>query len=402
MTFKDEADAPVGASATVSRVVLMRDHAGDPPPRVAEFFAGIGLVRAALENCGFDIVWANDIEPLKLAIYEANFSEGDFHLGDIRDVCGDDVPGIELATASFPCTDLSLAGNRAGLAGDESSMFWEFARILDEMNKRRPRAVLLENVPSFGTLRNGRDLYAAIARLNELGYCCDVLVVDARFFVPQSRPRLFIVGSQSRIEDVADFSPTTVRPSWIADFVEAHSDLDMQAARLAAPVNTETELSSVVQRLRPANARWWSSDRAEAFVASLSSLQRDRLDAMVKSPRKRWATAYRRTRGGEAVWEIRADAISGCLRTARGGSSKQAVVEAGRGSFRVRWMTPREYARLQGAPNYHFLSVSDSQALFGFGDAVCVPAVEWVATRYLTPLLAGEMSKEEEVLARVA
>ena len=371
---------------------MTREWVGDPPPRVAEFFAGIGLVRAALERVGFDVVWANDIEPSKRAMYQANFRADEFRLGDIRDISGQDLPDVDLATASFPCTDLSLAGNRAGLKGRESSMFWEFARVIDEMEER-PRALMLENVPSFATSHKGEDLNAAIERLNSLGYICDVFVVDARYFVPQSRPRLFIIGAQTVIAN-DQLTPSQLRPSWIQRFVEAHPELDLQFLDLNPPVQTDADLSTIVQRLRPDNSRWWDSDRTKRFEASLSAVQRARLDAMQVSPRKVWATAYRRTRKGKAVWEIRRDAISGCLRTARGGSSKQALVEAGRGTIRVRWMTPREYARLQGAHDYRFLSVSDNQALFGFGDAVCVPVIEWVATRYLLPLLADEMVGE--------
>ena len=91
--------------------------------KAAEFFAGIGLVRLALEQEGFEVVFANDIEPGKRDLYAANFGSEDFVLGDIRDIKGADVPDIELATASFPCTDLSLAGHRAGLDGKESGMF---------------------------------------------------------------------------------------------------------------------------------------------------------------------------------------------------------------------------------------------------------------------------------------
>jgi DNA (cytosine-5)-methyltransferase 1 len=92
-------------------------------------------------------------------------------------------------------------------------------------------------------------------------------------------------------------------------------------------------------------------------------------------------------RDGVARWEIRADDIAGCLRTAGGGSSRQAVVEFERGSFRVRWMTPVEYARLMGAPDYKFAGAADSDAYSGFGDAVCVPVVEWIARS----LIIGQM-----------
>ena len=373
---------------------MTRESAGDQPPQVAEFFAGIGLVRAALQRSGFEVVWANDIEPRKLAMYSANYPAEHFRLGDIRSVSGSEIPDIDLATASFPCTDLSLAGNRAGLAGEESSMFWEFARVIEEMGVRKPRAIMLENVPSFATSHGGRDLRAAIERLNELEYLCDLFLLDARSFVAQSRPRLFVVSSLVPLEDPGDFDLSPIRPPWLGAFANDNADLRLQAARLAPPSPTDTDLSMVVQRLRPENPRWWDESRLADFVSSLSNVQYARLEEMRCAARKTWATAYRRTRNGKAVWEIRADSISGCLRTARGGSSKQALVEAGHGSCRVRWMTPREYARLQGAPDYDFLDVSDNQALFGFGDAVCVPAIEWVANRYLTPLLAGELSGE--------
>jgi DNA (cytosine-5)-methyltransferase 1 len=194
------------------------------PPRessgtytVAEFFAGIGLVRCALEQEGFKVVFANDIEPSKRVLYAANFDAAHFHLGDVRGVQGAHVPPVDLATASFPCTDLSLAGNRAGLAGNESGMFWEFARVLDEM-PQRPRAVLLENVIGFATSHGGKDMLAAVAELNRLGYWCDIFVMDARWFVPQSRPRMFVVGSQIRLPGTDDWFGTDLRPLWVRRF----------------------------------------------------------------------------------------------------------------------------------------------------------------------------------------
>lgn len=364
-------------------------------PRVAEFFAGIGLVRAALDSAGFETAWANDIEAAKLAMYQANYDAELFRLGDVREVAGADLPDVELATASFPCTDLSLAGNRAGLAGVQSSMLWEFTRILEEMKGRKPAAVLLENVPSFATSHGGSDFRAAISKLNELGYTCDVIVMDARWFVPQSRPRLFVIGTQVPITGASRPSPSPIRPGWISEMALAHPELKLAAAPIEPPHATETSLSEVVERLKPSHDRWWDVERTARFEDSLSPIQTDRLARMKQAKRKAWATAYRRTRNGRAVWEMRPDTISGCLRTARGGSSKQALVEAGRGEFRVRWMTPREYARLQGAPHFKLGSVSDNQALFGFGDAVCVPVIEWIATNYLQPLLAGQLLETE-------
>lgn len=360
--------------------------------RVAEFFAGIGLVRMALERHGCDVVWANDIEPAKFELYARNFDAHHFVLDDIRHVRGSSVPDVDLATASFPCTDLSLAGARRGLSGEQSGLFWEFHRVIDEMQERRPFAILIENVPSLASSHGGQDLRLIIAALNELGYWCDLVVLDARHFVPQSRPRLFIIASRDPIGVVSDWGPSVLRPAWMSRFVQGNPDLRLQALPLTLPIPDTRTLSDVVERLHDSDKRWWDSDRVARFVSELSPRQLARLDDLRSGTLRSWATAYRRTRHGRPAWEIRPDAISGCLRTARGGSSKQALVEAGGGEPRVRWMTGIEYARLQGAPDYNLTDVPEGNVLFGFGDAVCVPVVEWLVSEYLIPLVSTELT----------
>ncbi|MGF9660180.1 DNA cytosine methyltransferase, partial [Pantoea agglomerans] len=97
-------------------------------PKVLEFFAGIGLARIGLESAGFRVAWANDFEPDKKAMYDAQFGDAADHafaLGDIGRVEVGTLPrDASLAWASSPCTDLSLAGGRAGLDGVQSGAFW--------------------------------------------------------------------------------------------------------------------------------------------------------------------------------------------------------------------------------------------------------------------------------------
>ncbi|MFW6195399.1 MAG: DNA cytosine methyltransferase, partial [Chloroflexota bacterium] len=317
------------------------------PPRVAEFFAGIGLVRMGLEQEGFRIVFANDIDRVKYRLYDANFGSGEYLLRDIRELSGDDIPDVEVATASFPCIDLSLAGMRGGLEGEHSSTFWQFARVIGEMGVRKPLAVMIENVVGFGSSRDGEDLAAAIYALNGLGYWCDVLVVDAKHFVPQSRPRVFVIGSHAPSSTSGHGRATSARPAWIQGFVSRHPELRLNALPVELP-NRSQSLADVVERLPEDDPRWWDRERMDRFLSSLSPIQERRLDVLRTARHAVRATAYRRTRHGRAMWEIRHDGISGCLRTARGGSSKQALVEAGHGAVKARWMTPSEYARLQG------------------------------------------------------
>jgi DNA (cytosine-5)-methyltransferase 1 len=360
--------------------------------RAAEFFAGIGLMRLGLQAADIETVWANDIEPDKRDMYVANFGDREFVLGDIRDVSGDSLPEIDIATASFPCTDLSLAGHRKGLGGaavsrDEgeggSSMFWEFARVLMEMEGRRPPVVLLENVLGFASSHGGRDLRGAVRELNRLGYSCDLLAIDARHFVPQSRPRMFVVGLREPAPADA-YRESANRPEWVRQLARDMPEARLHVRELPLLPAAADDLRSVVERLPPDSDAWWDEGRFGRFVDSLSGIQAKRLEELKESRRHVWRTAYRRTRDGSAVWEIRADGIAGCLRTARGGSSKQALVEAGKGKARVRWMTPREYARLMGAPDFE-LSARRNQALFGFGDAVCVPVIAWLCELYIAP-----------------
>ncbi len=360
-----------------------------PAPRVAEFFAGVGLARMGLERSGFTAVWANDLEAFKHQMYSGHYQDADdvaFVLGDIADVQGRDVPAVDVAWSSFPCTDLSLAGNRAGLAGHQSSTFYQFTRVLAEMGERRPSVVALENVTALASSHGGEDLSAAIRELNRLGYSVDVVALDARRFVPQSRPRLFLIAALHPPAD-EPVPHSELRPDWL-QWVFGDPTLRTHRAALPAPPPPLTMgLSAALENVPPRDSRWWEADRTARFLGSLSVPQAARLRVLQFTDHESHRTAYRRTRAGTAVWEIRADDISGCLRTARGGSSKQAVVLAGHGKVAVRWMTPREYATLMGAGSYRLEGVRDSHILFGFGDAVCVDAVAWLAENYLMPLV---------------
>ena len=359
-------------------------------PGALEFFAGIGLARIGLEAAGFRVTWANDFDPSKKAMYEAQFEGADDHVfasGDIGKITADELSrNAALAWASSPCTDLSLAGIRSGT-------FWHFIRLLEELEDGRPQIAVLENVTGLATSHGGDDLIAAIRAFNGLGYSVDALAIDARRFLPQSRLRLFLVGAQNPPANSPerDFE---LRPDWLQWI---YDDSSLQTHRAPLPIPPAPRIDGLrrsVEDLPADDDRWWSDQRIESFMASLSPIQRERLDVLRSGKETKYRTAYRRTRRGNAVWEMRPDDISGCLRTARGGSSKQAVVKLGNGRIQIRWMTPLEYARLMGAENYDLSKIRTNQALFGFGDAVAVPAVTWLAENYLLPLLRGQLAAD--------
>src|SRR5947209_6763807 len=179
--------------------------------RFYEFFAGAGLANLGLGN-HWTCVWANDIDPLKASIYKANFSAKHFCLGDIASVSAADLPpDPQLAWASFPCQDLSLAGWRRGLSADRSGAFWPFWRIMREQlrSNERPPLIVIENVVG---LLYGDSFPGLCEALAALGMQFGAMVIDARKFLPQSRPRVFIVAVDSRI----DCSAYTVKQPLLA------------------------------------------------------------------------------------------------------------------------------------------------------------------------------------------
>ena len=116
-----------------------------------DFFAGSGLVGSGLAP-EFETLWANDNCAKKREVYEANHARGKFHFGDVELVRGRDIPAADLAWASFPCQDLSLAGNLGGMnSGTRSGLFWEWVRVLKELDKngKRPPLLVAENVVGF-------------------------------------------------------------------------------------------------------------------------------------------------------------------------------------------------------------------------------------------------------------
>lgn len=356
----------------------------------AEFFAGIGLMRIGLESGGWQIAFANDIDPQKEEMYRANFPDAEQHfvLEDVHHLSPADVPTVALATASFPCNDLSLAGGREGLKGENSSAFWGFINILRGMKLRRPQLVLIENVTGFLTSHGGRDFEDAMLALNDLDYSVDPFILDAAWFLPQSRQRLFVVGIRVKPTDaeviVERFFESRTRPAGLADFIFTHPDINWHIRQLPEPPKGGWGFEDILEDLDHDSPDWWSKERAAYLLNQMSLRHREVANRMIAGRSWSYGTVFRRIRNGKSMAELRTDGLAGCLRTPRGGSGRQILFKAGRGEYHVRLVTPRECARLMGADNFK-ITVPLNQALFGFGDAVCVPVIEWIARNYLNP-----------------
>ena len=349
-------------------------------------------MRMGLDGEGWSTVWANDLDEKKWEMYRDNFPEAECHfeLDDVHHIKGKDIPDIELATASCPCNDLSLAGARHGLAGTQSSAFWGFVDAIKGMGKRRPPLVLLENVAGFLTSNDGNDFRDALLALNDLGYAVDAFIIDASRFVPQSRQRLFVVGSKAPANTLKEaprtFMQSDVRPPALADFIFMNPEIGWAVRSLPALPPSTKRLADIIEDVPLNSELWWSKDRCDYLLNQMSDKHRAEAERMMAGSKWSYGTVFRRVRNGRSMGELRTDGIAGCLRTPRGGSGRQILFCAGRGQYRVRLLTPRECARLMGADQYK-INVPLNQALFGFGDAVCVPVIQWIARYYLNPVL---------------
>lgn len=370
----------------------------------AEFFAGIGLVGAALNKSDWTCVYANDIDPKKREIYLRNFAEGDiYHEGDIweTDNVVSRIPGRPfLATASFPCIDLSLAGHWKGLDGAHSSTFFGFTQIVETLKSRKPRIILVENVTGFITSGKGSDFIRAAKELARLGYWVDSFVLDAKLFVPQSRPRIFLVGVEKSVKSELLIRQTdlclgdpwqaaiekypSLRPNSLRKLMES---AQLATGWVATPIKPPRPRVYDLSKYLDADDEqaWWSEEDIDKHYGKLSDRHRAVVDDLCKSGTEVIGTGYRRKRNGSTKLEVRFDGIAGCLRTPRGGSARQIVVHIKQGKFRVRWMSGREYSRLQGVGRFQMVD-NERQMLFGFGDAVCVPVISWIDDCVLTPL----------------
>lgn len=361
---------------------------------VAEYFAGIGLVRMGLQPHGWQVVFANDISDKKYEMYEAFFPDARKHylVGDIFDVNPSDIPPTTLATCSFPCIDLSLAGNMNGMInGNHSSAFWGFIKILKAQGELAPPLVLVENVPGWLYSNKGRDFRITVQALNKLGYACDVFTLDALRFTPQSRGRVFLVGTRLPVNHTTVELILTRAKSLLSDRLKknviANKDLRWFYNDIPDPPPLKSAgLSQIIEAMDDADSRWWPDNEVQRHLTMMKDTHRQRVEQLTHGKIFAYRTFYRRRREGQQRAEVRDDDLSGCLRTAVGGSGKQFLIRAGKNSVRMRVMTPREYARLQGVPDEYPITVNGIQALTGFGDAVCVPVVSWIAQHILSPL----------------
>ncbi len=355
----------------------------DAPYTMHEFFAGSGLVAYGLRGM-FTPVWSNDINERKASVYRANFVSDHFLLGDIKDVDGSQLAKAHLSWASFPCQDLSLAGNMKGIYAERSGLVWEFLRVLDEMTEK-PKVLALENVAGLLVSNNGENYRNLHQALRERGYKCGAIFLNSEIFLPQSRPRVFVIAIHNDVQIPEEI--TGDGANWLHNKAAAALGAELEDWiwwKTDKPTETPITLESILDYDAP-----FDKDDVLRLVPQRTMDVLNSYDSVV-------ATGYRRTRNGKQQLELRFDGIAGCLRTPAGGSSKQYVVVRKNGENHARLLTVREAARLMGAPESYSLPGSYNDGYFAMGDAVVLPVAKFIGERFLLPLAQAAYQNDLE------
>lgn len=368
-----------------------------------EFFAGGGMARLGLGST-WECTFANDISEKKADAYRAFWGPSpELKVGDVGELTTEDLPGIpDLVWASFPCQDLSLAGNGAGLDGKRSGTFRPFWRLVEGFvgEGRAPKLVVLENVTGALTSHSGNDFTSIVRALVGSGYRVGGLVINAAHFLPQSRPRLFIVGLHGQTPIPAKLISAVPSEPWhTKSLIKAHDNLPEELARnwiwwtLPVPTKTVPGLATLIEDC-PTGTAWHSETETQKLLNLMTSMHRRKVADALRAGNRHVGTIYKRTRPNRSKVmvqraEVRFDGISGCLRTPVGGSSRQTVVIVEKGRVRTRLLSPREAARLMGVPDSYPLPSAYNDAYHVFGDGVAVPAVSWLESHLLCPLTLG-------------
>lgn len=370
-----------------------------------EFFAGGGMARAGLGS-HWQCLFANDFDAKKAESYSRNWGDNHLHVKDVRNVELSELPGaVDLAWASFPCQDLSLAGNGRGLQSERSGSFWPFWKLMQGLKyeKRNPKIILLENVYGALTSHGGKDFIALYSSLVEIGYSVGTMVIDASLFVPQSRTRLFLVAVRSDLVIPSDLLALGPNPLWHpAAVLKAGQKLSKDLIdkwlwwNLPVPSVRKQNFIDVIEE-EPEGVTWKSDSDTNKLLMMMSDVNLKKVLNAQSSGCRMVGGVYRRTRNGKQRAEVRFDNISGCLRTPSGGSSRQLLLVVEGELVRSRLLSPREAARLMGLDDDYVLPENYNAAYHLAGDGVVVPVVAHLSKYLIEPILRENTNKHKKV-----
>ncbi len=308
----------------------------NPKFKFIDLFAGIGGIRLAYQNVGGKCVFSSEYNKYAKVTYEANFGEVPF--GDITIIDENGIPDHDVLLAGFPCQPFSIAGvskknslgrNHGFLDETQGTLFFDIARIL---KAKKPKAFMLENVKNLVAHDKGRTFEVIYNTLDKLGYSVHFKVLDGKYFVPQHRERIIIVGFDRKVfkgNENFDFPKLPEPNKIIRDILEENPD----------PKYTLT------------NKLW---DYLQNYAAK-----------------------HKAKGNGFGFGLTDLDGISRTISARYYKDGSEILIP--QADINPRRLTPRECARLQGFPDNFIIPVSDNQAYRQFGNSVVTPLMSAVA-----------------------
>ena len=309
-----------------------------------DLFAGIGGFRLAFQELGGKCVFSSEYNYFAQKTYEANFGEVPF--GDITKINEKEIPDHDILIAGFPCQPFSIAGvskknalgkNHGFKDETQGTLFFDIARIIDE---KKPKTFLLENVKNLVSHDAGRTFQVISNTLRELNYNIYYKVLDGKYFVPQHRERIVIIGfSKDYFKGKEEFQfPEMPQANYkIADILEKKPD-----------------------------AKYTLTDHLWEYLIQYSEKHRAKGNGF-----------------GYGMTDL-----NGISRTLSARYYKDgAEILIPQTDRNPRRLTPRECARIQGYPDKFLIPVSDNQAYRQFGNSVVVPLMKYVGQHLVSELL---------------
>jgi len=300
--------------------------------RVVDLFAGIGGFHQAVESFGAEVIYASEWDKDAAAVYETNYQMKP--VGDITKIDEKTIPDHEILCAGFPCQAFSISGNRKGFEDSRGTLFFDVARIA---KCKKPKILLLENVKNFEVHDGGNTLKVVLKTLDEIGYSAFYKVLDAsQYGIPHSRKRIY--------------------------FVCFRKDLGVTQFDFPKPIKLEKHVQDMLE-----------GKDAKAKVLN----QKERPITIKKEAKKFDSKPIRigtvgKGGQGERIYSPKGTAIT--LSAYGGGvGSKTGLYKIG---TKVRKLTPRECARLQGFPDTFILPQNDNHAYKQFGNSVVIDVLQ--------------------------
>ncbi len=362
-------------------------------------FAGVGGFDLALKNKGHTIVGACEIDKYARQTYRKNFGE-EPEQRDATKIIPEQLPDFDLLCAGFPCQAFSIAGRRLGFEESRGTLFFEIARIARE---RRPRYLLLENVKGLLSHDRGKTFANILATLDELGYDAEWQVLNSKYFVPQNRERIFIIGylrgecrpevfpvkescrrnNEKTIKYIRNSTQTNGRIYSTKGIARALTSSESNKTGFYAMVNDKGNLREVENSSNSHPNYWKGIDNhgTRTMIVATRNLNRngpivnkDRTFTITKSVDNAVCITGGTKQPHASVMKDMSPTLKAGM--GEGGGNIPSIL-----GDNIRRLTPLECERLQGFPDNYTEGVSDTQRYRQMGNAVTVPVVEYILER---------------------